>query len=56
MNIKKTIGWTLAFVGVSLFTGFLVEQSNLKVVMLTYGLTALIVGFIGLVVWLLMDD
>ena len=56
MNIKKVIGWVLAFLGVALFTGVLVEDSSLKVVMIAYGSTALIVAFISLVVWLLMDD
>jgi len=56
MNIKKTIGWILAFIGVVLFTGILVEDSSLKAVMMSYGITALIVSFVYLVVWLLMDD
>ena len=56
MNIKKVIGLVLAFIGVALFTGILVEDSSLKVVMMAYGITALIVAFITLVVWLLTDD
>lgn len=56
MNIKKVIGWVLVFIGVALFTGILVEVSSLKTVMMAYGITALIVAFINLVVWLLMDD
>lgn len=56
MNIKKVIGWALAFIGVVLFTGILVEYSSLKVVMMSYGSTALIVAFITLVLWLLADD
>ena len=56
MNIKKVIGWALSFIGVALFTGILVEKSSLKVVMMAYGFTTLIVAFISLVVWLLTDD
>tara|TARA_B110001452_G_C14997334_1_gene348681 strand:- start:436 stop:606 length:171 start_codon:yes stop_codon:yes gene_type:complete len=56
MNIKKLIGWVLAFTGVALFTGILVESSGLKAVMMAYGIIALIVAFITFVVWLLADD
>ena len=54
--MKKIIGWILVFFGVALFTGVLVELSDLKVVMLTYAITALIFGFVILVVWLLYSD
>ena len=56
MNIKKLIGWALTFVGVALFTGILVESSGLKVVIIAYGITVLMLAFITLVVLLLMDD
>jgi len=52
MNIKKLIGWVLAFISVALFTGILVKNSGLKVVMMAYGITALIVALIILVLWL----
>jgi hypothetical protein len=56
MNIKKIIGWVLAFIGVALFTVFLVEQSSLKDVIMAYGFTILTVSFVFLVGWLLIDD
>ena len=56
MNLKKTIGWLLAFTGVALFTGILVEDSNLKTVALAYGCTFLLVGFVFLVLWLIDSD
>lgn len=55
-KIKKIIGWLLAFLGIALGTGYLVEVSDLKTVMLVYVSAALIVGFISLVIWLLFSD
>jgi len=56
ITLKKTLGWILAILGFSAFTGVLIFISDLKTVLLTYLLTTLFVGFIALVVWFIMDD
>ena len=56
MNIKKTIGWTLACFGAILFTSILAELTSLKEVILSYIFTLLIVGFVILVIYLIAED
>lgn len=54
--MKKTLGVILSVVFAVIFFGILINSAGLKVVLISVGLTALIVAAVFLCLYLLSDD